>query len=265
MDPGAGKAVILGHLRMLCGPDAAPQYDSLLDWLARVVQEQPDERTETALCVSGPPGCGKQALWDLLVRLVGRDRCVETMQPQHDVWGRHNGGMRDAACVRIDEVDQRAFERLLPDLRTVMTGRQLVVREPHQPPVAVEMRASFVVTTNAALEVGANDIRRFTFLQCSDERVGDLAYFEALHAAISDDAVVGHVRAFLRHRSDRPWARVRERLRTRAVVLYWLGLTEHLMGPGGSAETRDRDAYERDAQHGSSGSGSALALGGEGA
>ena len=34
------------------------------------------------------------------------------------------------------------------------------------------------------------------------------------------------------------WARVRAFVRARAVVLYWLGLTEHLMAAGGAAEAR---------------------------
>ena len=38
MDPEAGMATILEHLNMLCGGDAA-QYNLLLDWLARVVQQ----------------------------------------------------------------------------------------------------------------------------------------------------------------------------------------------------------------------------------
>jgi len=242
MDPEAGEAVILEFLRMLCGDDAT-QHGRLLDWLTRVVQ-QPGERAETALFVSGPPRCGKGQLWDLLVRLMGHERCFETVAPQRDVWGRHNGRMRDAALVCIKWVDQRAFMRLLPCLRTVMTSRQLRIHELHQPPVAIDMRASFVVMTNTPLEVGVDDTRRLAFLQCSGARVDDLAYFETLCAAIRNTGAIGHVLAFLRRRAMRPWARARERLRTRAVVLYWLGLTEHLMAPGRSAEARDRVDYE---------------------
>ena len=42
------------------------------------------------------------------------------------------------------------------------------------------------------------------------------------------------------------WARVRSFVRARAVVVYWLGLTEHLMAPGGAAEARDRMDYDMD-------------------
>ena len=55
------------------------------------------------------------------------------------------------------------------------------------------------------------------------------------------DPVVARVTLVLQPRG---WARVRHVLRVRSIVVYWLGLTETLMAPGGSARKRDRDAYE---------------------
>ena len=108
------------------------------------------------------------------------------------------------------------------------------------------MVARVVVTTSVALDVAENDLKRFTFIQCSNARVGDQAYFQALYAAIHDAGTISAVCKFLRHRPL--WARVRARVRARAVVVYWLGLTEHLMAPGGAAEARDRMDY--DLRHG---------------
>ena len=247
MDPEAGKAAILEFLNMLCGGDVA-QHGRLVDWLEDATL-RPEERAQTALCVSGPPRCGKTPLWDLLVRLLGQDRCFETVAPQRDVWGRDNGHMRNAACVRIVEVDERAFLRLLPRLRAVMSDAHLRVREPGQPDATIGTRASFVVDTGPmAPMMGEVDRWRVTFLQCSGARVGDDAYFGALHAAIRDVAAISAVREFLRRRgaSRRPWARVGQKLRARALVLYWLGLTEHLMAPGGPTESRDREEYAED-------------------
>ena len=56
MDPGAGKAVILEFLRMLCGGDTA-QHTRLLDWSTHAMQH-PNAPGETAL-VSGPQRCGE--------------------------------------------------------------------------------------------------------------------------------------------------------------------------------------------------------------
>jgi len=50
-------------------------------------------------------------------------------------------------------------------------------------------------------------------------------------------------KSFLRL-APRPWERVRRKLRARAIVLYWLQLTEHLMSGGGAAFARDHAEYE---------------------
>ena len=148
-------------------------------------------------------------------------------------------------CPSSSPSSEHAFVRLLPHLLDVMTSLHL--REIYQPAAIIELRANFVVDIGPrAPTVGEADRRRFTFLHCSGARVGDGAYFEALHAAIHDAGAVSAVRGFLRIRAMRLWARAREKLRARTVVLYWLGLTEHLMAPGGPAEARDREAYEQE-------------------
>ena len=47
-------------------------------------------------------------------------------------------------------------------------------------------------------------------------------------------------------RPQRGWMRVRHILRLRAIVVYWLFLTEKLMAPGGSARKKDYEAFDSD-------------------
>ena len=242
MDPGAGKAAILEFLHMLCGGDTA-QHTRLLGWLTHAMQH-PDAPGETALCVSGPPGCGKGQLWNIIRQLLqAHGHCIDV--GAHGLWPPHNGYMRDAACIHIGECEQRDLMHLVRRLRAVMDyDHPISVRELYQPPTTIQVRARVVVTTSVALNVAETDIERFTFIQCSNARVGDQAYFQALCAAIDDMGTVSAVCKFLRHQLL--WARVRSFVRARAVVVYWLGLTEHLMAAGGAAEARDRMDYETD-------------------
>ena len=242
MDPGAGKAAILEFLHMLCGGDTA-QHTRLLDWLTHAVQH-PNAPGETTLCVSGPQGCGKSQLWNIIRHLLQtQGRCIDMGAHEHRC-ERKYWLLRDTACIHIGECEQRELMRLVPRLRAVMDDGHLNARELYQPDTTIQMRARVVVTTNVALDVAEIDLKRFTFIQCSNARVGDQAYFQALHAAIHDAGAISAVCKFLRHRSL--WARVRSFVRARAVVVYWLGLTEHLMAAGGAAEARDRMDYEMD-------------------
>ena len=243
MDPGAGKAVILEFLRMLCGGDMA-QHTCLLDWLTYAVQH-PNAPGKTILCVSGPQGCGKSQLWNIIRHLLQtQGRCIDMGAHEHRC-ERKYWLLRDTACIHIGECEQHEFRRLVPRLCAVIDDDHLIsVRELYQPPTTIQVRARVVVTTSVALDVAENELKRFTFIQCSNARVGDQAYFQALRAAIDDAGTVSAVRTSLRHRLL--WARVRSFVRARAVVVYWLGLTEHLMAAGGAAEARDRMDYEMD-------------------
>ena len=203
--------------------------------------QHPNAPGETALYVSGPQRCGKSQLWNIVRHLLqAHGHCIDV--GARGLWAAPNGYMRDAACIQIVECEQREFRRLVPRLRTVMADGQLTSRSLYQPRTTIQIRARVVVTTNVALEVAESDLKRFTFIQCSNARVGDQAYFQALRAAIDDAGTVSAVRTSLRHRPL--WARVRAFVRARAVVVYWLGLTEHLMATGGAAEARDRMEYE---------------------
>ena len=53
------------------------------------------------------------------------------------------------------------------------------------------------------------------------------------------DAVSGRLSSRAR------WARVRRKLRLRAIVLYWLDSTKALMQPGGVAFERDLAEFEK--------------------
>ena len=248
MDPTVGKAVILKFVHMLCAGDSlsdSAQHTRLLDWLAHAVQH-PNTRCETALCVLGPQGCGKSGLWNIIRHLLQtHGHCIDVKA--RGWWGENNGYMRDTVCIHIGDCGQHEFmDELVPGLRAAMDDGHLRVRELYQPSTAIQMRARVVVSTIVALEVAENDIGHFTFIQCSNARVGDQAHFQALYAAIHDAGTISAVREFLYHRPLSAWARVRARVRARAVVLYWLGLTEHLMAPAGVAEARDRADYEVD-------------------
>ena len=249
MDPGAGKAVILEFLRMLCGGDTA-QHTCLLDWLTHAVQH-PDAPGETALCVSGPPGCGKGQLWQVIRSLMQvHGDCVDMDIPVLRLWKADNGLLiNEVACAHISECTRNEFKNLAFKLRALVRDNYLVrSRYLFQPPATIQVRVRIVVTTSVALDRIENDVQRdierFTFIQCSNARVGDQAYFQALCAAIDDMGTVSAVCKFLRHQLL--WARVRSFVRARAVVVYWLGLTEHLMAAGGAAEACDRMDYETD-------------------
>ena len=123
-------------------------------------------------------------------------------------------------------------------LKSVVSGEVLRVRVRYQPATWISTRARFIINTNQPVVD-----RRIVNLECSADMVGNNAFFEALNAAINDDGVIHAVRDLLDGWGKSPWFRLRKKLKVRAVVLYWLGLTEARMAAGGPAEARDRAAF----------------------
>ena len=68
-------------------------------------------------------------------------------------------------------------------------------------------------------------------------RTDDVAYFERLYQTLNNHDTICTFWSYLMGLSL--WGRVRTRLRIRAIVLYWLGLTEKLMEESGVAYERD--------------------------
>ena len=230
--PDVGMGLIHQHLRLVCGHSNA-QYQRLIEWLANAVQN-PAERSGLVFCISGPPGCGKGLLWKLICRLFGTSVCCQTST--RDVWGSNNA--RDAVFVNICEAAPHTF---MGDLKSIVTDPVMRVRtRNYQPAADISIRARFIINTNQPV---ADVTGRIVDLDCSADMVGNQAYFVELITAINDDEVIGAMHNWLKHWSKSPWARLGKKMRVRAIVLYWLGLTEPRMAPGGPAEARDRAAF----------------------
>lgn len=84
---------------------------------------------------------------------------------------------------------------------------------------------------------------RFVSMQ---ESMSDHEFLRALFPANEDEKslTVTTMSVLLVQRPLRGWARARHVLRMRSIIIYWLFLTEHSMGPGGEARKRDRKAFE---------------------
>ena len=79
---------------------------------------------------------------------------------------------------------------------------------------------------------------------CSIELIHDPFDNPVTHERPDSQVLFG----LLAHVADRsrPWARVRRRVRARAIGVYWFGLTAHLYAEGGRGRARDMRAFERD-------------------
>eukprot|EP00966_Prymnesium_polylepis_P303586 7013021-Prymnesium_polylepis.1 len=224
MHDGDGLCVILEYLHSLCNHDR-DAIAFLLDW-ARRMARHPEVRDGRALLLRGAPGCGKSFFATLLRVLT--DKVYHTR-----TGGLHRNNNMQLACALvvvcrdmnwIDDDDRAGF-------RSLLTDPQMMYRRIG--PVNSYQRVLMINTSDAFIAD-----RRVYPIQCGVEHVGDTAYFERLYQTLNNHDTLCTFWSYLMGLSL--WGRVRTRLRIRAIVLYWLGLTENLMEEGGVAYERDR-------------------------
>ena len=185
-----GLACLRGHVTMLCEIDGPKHEEFLLDFMAHLVQF-PNIKFGVMCCLVGIQGLGKTQLWEAIVRMLGRHRCFETGDPARDVWGDNNDQMRTAFMVRLNETDKTAFKGHLGKVKSLITDTTIRVRSQYGAASNVKSYTRYFSDTNDQDAIpDSNGERRFFMLNCNTAKVGDMAYFNALSAAIQDDRVI---------------------------------------------------------------------------
>jgi hypothetical protein len=163
-------------------------FKYLLRYLAHMLQK-PGEKPGVMLVLLGGQGTGKGTFF-LLLRSVWPRTTLQVSDVDHIV-GRFNACLERNYAICMDEAlfagDKKACDRL----KSYVTESHITIEQKHQPLREIESFHRFFAASNhehfASVEL---DARRFVFFRVSDKHQEDHAYFEALHAAISDPAVI---------------------------------------------------------------------------
>jgi len=199
-----GLVRFLEHFKMLCSDKKEP-YDFMLDIIAHALQH-PNVKLGIMLCLVGKQGCGKERIWNLIVRMIGEHASFQTMKPENDVFGDNNGRMRDAFFVRVAEAENKKFKSYVGELRTLITDCVIRVRSLYCAPMNVKSYARFFCDTNFRNALpDEHGERRLFITDCSSQRIGDAPYFQALVKSIDDDRCI---RAFYDFLMARPIKRM---------------------------------------------------------
>jgi hypothetical protein len=182
--PGAADTSRIHELLLaLAGGDEAAK-DYLLRWCAWAVQH-PTTRSETAVALRGPEGCGKTTLGEaLLAPCFGSH--ARHLTREEDLVGRFNARLAGACFVLADEVfvtAPAASERL----RTLVTSAAIEVEAKGRDPIPVPNAVKILLTTNReqALNLGSG-ARRYVVCECrefhSSRTPEDRAWWRSFYA-----------------------------------------------------------------------------------
>ena len=185
--------LFLDHLKQIVCSGVQENYDYLIRWFARAVQE-PSRPAGTAVVLRGRMGSGKSIVPVIIGKLFGRHYFPVT-KPEH-LTGNFNSHLRDVIFLFADEAFFAGDKRHESFLKTLITQPEITVEAKG---VDVDIAANCVhllIASNEKWVVPAGgDDRRYFVLDVKSDRMGDRAYFDAIFEQLNK----GGYEALLHH------------------------------------------------------------------
>ena len=180
---------ILDYLLKVVAQNDATNYQYLINWLAVGVQ-YPARQGEVAVVLRGSKGIGKSTLGRLMLKIYGQHG-MQITNSRHLV-GNFNGHLQKTAFLFADEAffaGDRIGENVLKGL---VTERNITVEKKGVDAVTARNRLKILMCSNSDWVVPATaDERRFFILDVSDERRGEVAYWQQLNHIIDNGGAAG--------------------------------------------------------------------------
>ncbi len=175
-----GLDMLLNHIRIICGNDDSA-YSQAMKWFAHMVQH-PEHKSFMPTFIS-MPGAGKTSVFELLEKILGSDKCLNTSTPSTDVWGPFNGLMAGKFLVCIDDpeiVDNNFHEQI----KTIILGKTLRIQRKGVDSYVEKSYVRLLGATNKENGFMREEKqgRRTLTIRSSDEKIGDSAYFKQIYA-----------------------------------------------------------------------------------
>lgn len=172
-----------------------PEYQSLLiDWLAFQVQN-PGAKIRWAVLLQGAEGCGKTAIAEALLAVMGRSNAT-VLDANLLLRDMFNGWAMGSQLVGVEEIRVVGHNRheVMNRLKPCITNDRLSIRVPFRPPFQTHNNVNYIMFTNFhdSLAVSENDRRYFVLESAiqSKAQVRHLGktYFARLYRMIKTQA-----------------------------------------------------------------------------
>lgn len=173
------------HAREILCRDNKPYFDWVMTFLSQMVQ-QPGKKMGSSLVIIGKKGTGKSIFFDYFSKLWGEHAITVAHRSQiTGQFNSHQVGKIPMICEEAvwagDPQAQGVLKNLITNDRMSMEKKGLDIIE-----VANYVRLIMISNEEWVVPASLEDERRFFVLECSDDRRGDLAYFNALVAQMEN-------------------------------------------------------------------------------
>jgi hypothetical protein len=183
--------------------DAAVR-DWVLGWLAHLFQ-RPYEKPGVALVIKGKKGSGKDTPFDQLNQLLGK-MYYNTGTPEKSIFSNFNGMMMYNLLFKFEEATYKDGKANEDALKYIVTTPDLDVQQKNKDSFNVANFSRFIFTTNNPVPVvTSDDERRFFFIQTSDDKRGQRAFWDETYEGFKHPEFAPALLHYLLHHDISNW------------------------------------------------------------
>jgi len=179
---------IINHLKILCNHNEA-DFLYLQRWIGQMLK-YPAFKT-TCITLISQEGAGKGTLLHFFKCLMGKQKVMETAEPEVYVWGKFNGMMKDCFLVNCNELEMKAQQEAESKIKALITDTELRINEKNIKAFKIDGFHRYIFTTNKDVPVKTHSKdRRHKIIRSSDEKISDKSYFDTLRKYMEDEKVL---------------------------------------------------------------------------
>lgn len=191
---------ILNHIKILCNNEDSV-YNYFIKWIGQMIK-YPEIKTVCPVFIS-KQGAGKGTLINLLRKMLGNKKILETTDPVRDVYGQFNGQMANSFLININEIGKKDTMDSMGKIKGLITDYELVINTKGMNSYSTNSYHRFIITTNEKEPITTSkDERRMVVIRSSDEKIGDKEYFTKLNLYLEDINVIKTCYEFFKSLND---------------------------------------------------------------
>ena len=154
-------------------------FDWLMSWLARIVQQPGGEKPGTAVVLRGDRGTGKGVFVEIFGKIFGHHFLQVTNSKQ--VTGQFNSHLKDCILLFLDEAWFAGDKSSEGVLKGLITSDRHMIELKGKDAFMVSNHVNCIIASNSSWVVPVgNKERRFFLLDISNEHIQDHKYFQAI-------------------------------------------------------------------------------------
>ena len=191
------------HVLILCNHQEDIANKVVMPWIAHMIQFP--EHTYFVINFISCQGGGKGTLIEIITKVIGQAKFLETPKPPVDVFGNHNAQMATKFFVALDEVKKNEMIEVQGRFKGLVTEGTLNINPKGKDQCAIKSYHRLMTTSNNddSMPTEHGD-RRNVIIKCSDEKCADIEYFKTMRKYINDERSMWSIYDYLKKNRRRP-------------------------------------------------------------